>query len=48
MTLHESFSIIDKTKEKSHSISESKDITLATKLNELSNNKKRYGNSTKN
>lgn len=39
MTLHESFSIIDKTKEKSP-IPESKGITLTTKLNKLSNKNK--------
>jgi hypothetical protein len=37
MTLHESFSIIDETKEKMHSILGSKGATLTTKLNELSN-----------
>lgn len=37
MTLHVSFSIINETKEKMHSIPGSKGATLTTKLNELSN-----------
>jgi len=37
MTLHESFLIINETKEKIHSIPGSKGSTFTTKLNELSN-----------
>jgi hypothetical protein len=40
MTLHESFSIIDETKEKINSIPGPKGATLTTKLNELSNKNK--------
>lgn len=35
MTLHESFSIVNKTKEKIHFIPGSKEATLEIKLNEL-------------